>query len=140
MVAGTGRRRCPRRCRTTTRRFARASERRESLYDEIEDDEPAAAMEPVAAPREPARTAFWGAPRAPLTIAISVDEGLTWPQQRNLEVGDGYCMTNSSADKRNREYSYPSICQTPDGAIHVAYTVFRQKIRHARIDEQWVQG
>jgi predicted neuraminidase len=119
---------------------AQAPERRASLYDEIEDDEPAATAAPAPASPAPARTAFWGAPRAPLTIAISEDEGLTWPRKRNLEVGDGYCMTNNSADKRNREYSYPSICQTPDGAIHVAYTVFRQKIRHARIDEDWVRG
>jgi predicted neuraminidase len=117
---------------------AQATGRRESLYDEIEDEEPAAA---AAAPvRARARTAFWGAPRAPLTVALSEDDGITWPRRRNLEVGDGYCMTNDSAGRRNREYSYPSICQTADGAIHVAYTVFRQKIRYARIAEKWVDG
>jgi len=117
---------------------AQATERRESLYDEIEDDEPPSA---VAAPaRVPARTAFWGAPRAPLTVALSDDDGITWPARRNLEVGDGYCMTNNSADKRNREYSYPSICQSPDGALEVAYTVFRQHIRHSRFTEDWVRG
>jgi len=117
---------------------ADATERRESLYDEIEDDAPEVAVSaPVPAP---ARTAFWGAPRAPLTLALSHDDGRTWPARRNLEVGDGYCMTNNSADKRNREYSYPSICQAPDGALDVAYTVFRQHIRHARVDEAWVAG
>jgi predicted neuraminidase len=84
------------------------------------------------------RRAFWGAPRAPLTLALSDDDGRTWPWQRHLETGDGYCMTNNSADKRNREYSYPSITQTSDGAIHLAYTVFRQHIRHARVSEAWV--
>ena len=49
-------------------------------------------------------------------------------------------MTNNSSDQRNREYSYPSITQSPDGAIHIAYTVFRQKIRYVRILEQWVTG
>ena len=49
-------------------------------------------------------------------------------------------MTNNSADRRNREYSYPSIVQSADGAIHIAYTVFRQKIRYVRIREDWVTG
>ncbi|MFO1413539.1 MAG: exo-alpha-sialidase [Burkholderiales bacterium] len=115
-----------------------ATERRESLYDEIEDDDTVATA--VAPTKAPARTAFWGAPRAPLTLAISYDDGVTWPARRNLEVGDGYCMTNNSADKRNREYSYPSICQAADGALEVAYTVFRQHIRHSRVAESWVTG
>jgi len=59
-----------------------ASERRLSLYDEIEDeddDEVAVAAQPVA---HGARTAFWGAPRAPMTLAISHDGGKSWPLQR----------------------------------------------------------
>jgi len=117
---------------------AEATERRESLYDEIEDEETVATETPSAAPS--GRTAFWGTPRAPMTIAISADDGVTWPWKRNLEVGDGYCMTNNSSDRRNREYSYPSITQSADGVIHIAYTVFRQKIRYVRILEQWVTG
>ena len=42
-----------------------------------------------------------------MTLAISEDGGRTWPRKRNLEVGDGYCMTNNSRDQLNREYSYP---------------------------------
>ncbi len=121
-----------------------ATERRTSLYDEIEDDAPEAPAAPAAGAAEPGdpqgRTAFWGAPRAPLTLAISEDDGATWPRRRNLEVGDGYCMTNDSAGQRNREFSYPSIVQTADGALHVAYTYFRQRIRYARVDERWVAG
>ncbi len=120
---------------------AQATERRVSLYDEIEDDADTAAA--PAAPIATAglgRTAFWGTPRAPMTIAISEDDGRTWPRKRNLEVGDGYCMTNNSAQQLNREYSYPSIQQTPDGAIHIAYTVFRQRIRYVRINEDWVRA
>lgn len=119
---------------------AQATERRESLYDEIEDDDAPAAPAVRAATPPAARTAFWGAPRAPLTLALSADDGATWPRRRNLEVGDGYCMTNDSAGRRNREYSYPTIRQTPDGRLHVAYTVFRQFIRYVRIDESWVDG
>jgi predicted neuraminidase len=118
---------------------ANATERRESLYDELEDGAvPASGAEAEAAPVKPARSAFWGAPRAPMTVALSEDDGRTWPWQRNLEVGDGYCMTNDSARGLNREYSYPSIRQSPDGALNCAYTVFRQHIRHARVTPDWV--
>jgi predicted neuraminidase len=117
---------------------AQATERRQSLYDEIEDDGDSATEAPAAA--APGRTAFWGTPRAPMTVAISADDGETWPWKRNLEVGDGYCMTNNSSDRRNREYSYPSILQTADGMIHIAYTVFRQKIRYVRVSEEWIAG
>lgn len=118
-----------------------ATERRTSLYDEIEDEEEGdvkSAVEPIAATN--ARTAFWGTPRAPMTLAISEDGGRTWPHKRNLEVGDGYCMTNNSELQLNREYSYPSIKQTADGLIHIAYTFYRQKIRYVRVREEWVKG
>lgn len=125
---------------------ADAQERRASLYDELDDDgagtAPAAPEAPEmpttqAAP-DPARRAFWGAPRAPMTLALSEDDGLTWPWQRHLETGDGYCMSNDSARGINREYSYPSLRQTPDGALHVAYTVFRRHIRHVRLMPDWI--
>jgi predicted neuraminidase len=118
-----------------------ATGRRESLYDELDEDGDATApAAPAAGAAEaPARRAFWGAPRAPLTLALSEDDGLTWPWQRNLEVGDGYCMSNNSAQQLNREYSYPSIRQGADGALHLAYTVFRQHIRHARVMPEWIQ-
>jgi predicted neuraminidase len=120
---------------------ADATGRRESLYDELDEDgkdgQPVAdAATPAAA--APARRAFWGAPRAPLTLALSEDDGLTWPWQRNLEVGDGYCMSNNSAQRLNREYSYPSLRQGADGALHLAYTVFRQHIRHVRLQPDWI--
>ena len=114
---------------------ADATGRRDSLYDEIDDAAPAAAAPAGAQP--PARRAFWGAPRAPLTLALSEDDGLSWPWRRNLEEGDGFCMTNNSELRLNREYSYPSLRQTDDGALHLAYTVFRQHIRHARVMPDW---
>ena len=113
---------------------ADATGRRDSLYDEIDAAAPAAAP---AGAQPPARRAFWGAPRAPLTLALSEDDGLSWPWRRNLEEGDGYCMTNNSELRLNREYSYPSLRQTDDGALHLAYTVFRQHIRHVRLQPDW---
>ncbi|MCA0422258.1 MAG: exo-alpha-sialidase [Proteobacteria bacterium] len=102
-----------------------ATERRLSLYDEIEDDEGTTDVQP-----ERTRHAFWGAPRAPLSLAISSDGGRTWPVRHDLETGDGYCMTNNSTDRKNRELSYPSVHQGPDGQLHVAFTYYRQGIKH----------
>jgi predicted neuraminidase len=47
------------------------TERRASLYDDIEDESDAELKEPVAQPGE--RQAVWGVPRAPMTLAISED-------------------------------------------------------------------
>ena len=122
---------------------AQATERRLSLYDEIEDesDAPQAAPTPVELkPAATGKTAFWGTPRAPMTLAISEDGGKTWPFKRNLETGDGYCMSNNSAQQINREFSYPSIKQSADGTLHIAYTYWRQKIKYVRVTEDWVKG
>jgi len=111
--------------------------RRTSLYDDIEDAEDHGELRDQQASTR--GTAFWGAPRAPLSLAISEDGGHTW-RRRNIEIGDGYCMTNNSADQRNREYSYPSIVQGNDGALHIAFTYFRQRIKYVTVDESWVRG
>ncbi|WP_433519318.1 sialidase family protein [Nonomuraea sp. CA-143628] len=129
---------------------ADAVERRVSLYDEIDDDGLAATpagptgQEPAPAGREePAaagsdeRTAFWGAPRAPMTLALSADGGRTWPIRRDLEVGDGYCLTNNSRDGLNREFSYPSIQETADGDLHIVFTYHRRVIKYVRVRPEW---
>jgi predicted neuraminidase len=47
-----------------------------------------------------------------LTIAISEDEGKTWPLKRRLEPqSDG-----------PTSFSYPSVIQSADGAVHITYT------------------
>ena len=109
-----------------------ATGRRTSLYDEISDDGLAEqTFTPVTG------AAFWGAPRAPMSLALSRDGGETW-RRRDLEIGDGHCLTNNSRDKLNRELSYPSIVQTPDGLLHIAFTYFRQAIKYVRVRPVWV--
>ena len=103
-----------------------ATGRRTGLYDDL-DGEP-----------EAPSAAFWGAPRAPMTLALSADGGVSWPWRRNLETGDGYCLTNNSRDGLNRELSYPSVHQTVDGALHVAFTYHRKAIEHVVVDPSWV--
>lgn len=119
---------------------ADATDRRLGLYDDLEEEDGAETAAPATpADAEPAeRTAFWGAPRAPLALALSSDGGLTWPERRDLEVGDGFCMTNNSKDKLNREFSYPVILQAPDGRLRIAYTYFRQAIKHTDVPVGWV--
>ena len=102
-----------------------SDQRRASLYDEIEDD----------AGEAPQGTggAIWGVPRAPMTLAMSWNNGATFPLRRDLETGSGYCLSNNSAEGLNREYSYPSILQGPDGALHIAYTYHRRAIKYVRL-------
>lgn len=108
-----------------------ATERRAGLYDDIEGDGAKTAAATRVVPISDAeRAAFWGAPRAPLALALSSDHGLTWAVPVTLDTSDGYCITNNSRDKLNRELSYPSVKQTADGRIHVAYTYFRQAIKY----------
>ena len=128
-----------------------ATARRENLYDEI-DDEGLVESDPTAAPTaasavpeaagsdEAERTAFWGAPRAPMSLAFSSDAGQTFEVAGNLDEGDGYCLTNNSRDGLNREYSYPVLHQGPDGSLDLAYTYFRQTIKHVRVPSGWSQG
>lgn len=111
-------------------RRSAGTERRASLYDEIEDDVPAATAVPMT---KPVREAFWGTPRAPLTLAVSGDGGESWGIVADLETGDGYCLTNNSERRLNRELSYPSIAQTGDGMLHIAFTYHRQAIKHLRV-------
>lgn len=115
-------------------------ERRTSLYDDIEEND----VNNNSAIEDPQTTdhkkAFWGAPRAPMTIAISEDEGNTWRYIKDLEIGDGYCMTNNSKQKLNREYSYPSIKQTPDQKIHITFTYFRRWIKYVCVTEDWIRN
>lgn len=124
-----------------------ATGRRVSLYDEVDDtglvEGAAPAVEevsPTTLPHGEERRAFWGAPRAPLTLAISSDDGRTWPDRLVLATGDGFALSNNSRDGLNRELSYPSLVQSPDGTVHVAFTHHRKAIRHVRVPLGAVPG
>jgi predicted neuraminidase len=117
--------------------MADATGRRTGLYDDIDDEGGPADVALAPAPAKTHRTAFWGAPRAPLTLALSSDGGRSWPVMRDLETGDGFCMTNNSKDGLNREFSYPSVTETPDGKLQIAFTYFRRAIKHVRVAPDW---
>lgn len=115
--------------------------KREGLYDDIT---PESDQRPNQASVN-GKTAIWGTPRKTLTLGISDDEGVTW-KERVLEDGDGFCMTNNSIEKTNRELSYPSIFVEQNGGetgktvAHIAFTFHRQHIKYLRIEdpEAWV--
>ncbi|MFC0330314.1 exo-alpha-sialidase [Paenibacillus sepulcri] len=69
--------------------------------------------------------------RTPLTLAVSEDEGRTWPHIRNVQTAD--------LEYKEREvgYSYPSIISTGDGKLHIAFSYLRKTIKYVRVGEEW---
>ncbi|UJR20482.1 hypothetical protein I4U23_023610 [Adineta vaga] len=77
-------------------------------------------------------------PRSPLTVALSYDNGMTWPYKRDIQVHDDDNSTIVG------EYSYPSLLQSDwsesdDNDIHVVYTYERQTIKYVRMNEKWIK-
>jgi predicted neuraminidase len=86
---------------------------------------------------DPAKT-LWPLERYPLTIALSEDEGRSWPYMRHIDTGDGFYGQENK--KYNRCLAYPSILQTRDGRIHVSYSFRgRQCIKYVCIQEEWIR-
>ncbi|MEV5027858.1 sialidase family protein [Paenibacillus sp. LPE1-1-1.1] len=71
--------------------------------------------------------------RTPLTLAISEDDGKTWPIIRNVQTAD--------LEYKEREvgYSYPSIIATGDGKLHIAFSYLRKAIKYVRVDVDWAE-
>jgi predicted neuraminidase len=81
---------------------------------------------------------IWPKERYPVSIALSEDEGQTWPYMRHLDTGDGF--TGEANKKLNRRLEYPMIFQSKDGLIHCTYsTGQRQCIKYVRISEAWIR-
>jgi len=82
-----------------------------------------------------------GGLRKPLSVALSLDGGRTWPYVRDVEEGrQGYGPAEQTPKQPGREeYSYPSIMQTHDGEILVALTYRRQTIKVVSITEDWIR-
>lgn len=66
--------------------------------------------------------------RTPLTAAVSLDGGKTWPHKRNIAEGP-------------YDYAYPYVIQARDGKIHLVYTSHeRTVINRAIFDEAAIMG
>ena len=71
--------------------------------------------------------------RHQLTVYLSDDEGMSWNWSRIIE----------EADKDKGSFSYPTIIQAQDDALHVTYSYRREKvegstIKHVRFMEDWI--
>jgi predicted neuraminidase len=94
------------------------------------------------------------APRWPLSVALSTDDGRTWPWVRDVETGNEMPITSTPdtiagidvTQERDSffdhlySYEYPTIVQTADGIIHMAYTFRRRTIKYVTFDETWIKG
>ena len=112
---------------------ATSSDRRASLYDEIEDGDDRPDATGGCSP-------IWGVPRAPLTLCVSTDGGKTWPLRRVVDDSPGTCLSNNSVDGHNKELSYPYLLEGEGGQLHVAYTYFRRAIKYVRLPAGWIDG
>jgi predicted neuraminidase len=82
-------------------------------------------------------------PRKPLSVALSKDNGATWGWVRDLETGLAVPEPGKDPNRKEpgrEEYSYPTVTQTRDGKINVAYTYRRYTIKAVRFEEQWIES
>ncbi len=105
--------------------------RRASLYDELGDGDARPNAEGGCEP-------VWGVPRAPLGLCLSDDGGRTFARRITIDDSPGTCLSNNSVDGENKELSYPSVAEGPDGTIDIAYTYFRRAIKHVRLAPGWI--
>ena len=80
--------------------------------------------------------------RTPLRVALSPDEGLSWPHVRTLEdrLGEFTYLTTRLDNSDSIEFSYPALAQDDAGIIHATYTNCRVNIKHAAFNEAWLRG
>ena len=92
--------------------------------------------------------------RFPMSVALSIDGGRTWPWVRDVDIGQDVPQekvptTMAGIDVSDEQktffqhlfdYSYPSIIQTSDEMIHMSYTFRRRTIKYATFDEEWIKG
>jgi predicted neuraminidase len=78
-------------------------------------------------------------PRKPLSIALSLDDGKTWPWVRDLETGDTATKEWNSPPGHD-EYSYPTVVEDARGRIVVAYSWQRSTIKVVRFSESWIKA
>jgi predicted neuraminidase len=68
--------------------------------------------------------------RRNLWLALSRDAGQSWRPIHALE----------EMDLPDAEFSYPSMVESSDGAVHMLYTWNRTHIKHVTFNESWVKG
>lgn len=77
------------------------------------------------------------ASRSILSVALSTDNGKTWPWVRDLQSGNEPPAFRPGEDA---EYAYPSVVQSPHGMIRVAFTFRRETIKYMTFKEDWIKN
>jgi len=94
--------------------------------------------------QEPAAPARWGdaqwpPTRWPLSLALSEDDGRTWPWIRDIDPGEGFC--GAANEMCNGQLAYPTIVEGEPGELHIAYSwADRVAIRYLCLSEQAILG
>jgi predicted neuraminidase len=73
-------------------------------------------------------------------LALSGDDGHSFPTRLTIADGPGTCLSNNSEDGRNKELSYPALLQASEGYIDVAFTLHRRAIAHVRLPAAEIAG
>ena len=83
--------------------------------------------------------ARWPRTRWPLSIALSDDDGISWPWIRDLDTGFGFC--GESNWTLNGQLAYPTLIEGMPGELHVAYSwAGRHSIRYVCLNESDILG
>lgn len=83
--------------------------------------------------------ANWPRTRWPLSIALSGDDGQTWPWIRDIDTGSGFCGTANWS--LNGQLAYPSLLEGQPGELHIAYSwAGRAAIRYLCLQEAEILG
>ena len=83
--------------------------------------------------------ANWPRTRWPLSIALSADDGESWPWIRDIDAGFGFCGTANWSS--NGALAYPSLLEGKPGDLHIAYSWGgRAAIRYLCLSEAEILG
>jgi predicted neuraminidase len=86
---------------------------------------------------------IWPGLRYSVSVAISEDEGETFPWIRDVEAGSGF--RGEKNFDLNKPYEYPFMLQSTDGNIHIVYSCSnhsrrRHCIKYTRVTEDWIKS
>ncbi len=83
--------------------------------------------------------ANWPRTRWPLSIAISEDDGNSWPWCRDIDSGLGFC--GAANWHLNGQLAYPTLIEGLPGQLHIAYSwAARAAIRYLCLDISNITG
>ncbi len=83
--------------------------------------------------------ANWPRTRWPLAIALSEDDGASWPWIRDIDSGWGFCGNGNW--HLNGQLAYPTLLEGPAASLHLAYSwAGRTAIRYVCLEEEEILG